>query len=337
MKGLYFSEVNKVEIKSDLPKPTIEPNEVLVKIKNCGICGSDIGSYLSGSGSSQRLILGHEFSGEIAEVGDEVKKWKIGDRVTANPNVPCLDCYWCNQGLENMCIFHTKGVTHDGALAEYMSIRADRLHKLPESLSFETAAMIEPLSIAVYAVKESGFQVGNNAAVFGAGTIGLLTIQVLKAAGASNIYVIEPVKAKQQLALDLGADKAFDSKLWSKIIRATNKIGPDYIFDCVGIPETINNSLMLVKRGGMIMVVGMYFNPFEIKGILQLLTKNITMKGMYLVDQESFRTAIRLMEQEKINVNTIITNRIKLDEAPKAFEKLSEKIHDDIKIMVQIE
>ena len=236
-----------------------------------------------------------------------------------------------------MCILNTKGVTYDGALAEYISIRADRLHRLPESISFETGAMVEPLSIAVYAVKESGFQVGDNAAVFGAGTIGLLTIQVLKAAGASNIYVVEPVKTKQQIALEFGAKKVYDSNLWSKIIRATNKIGPDYVFDCVGIPETINNSLMLVKRGGLIMMVGMYFNPVEIKGFLQLLSKNITIKGMYLVDQQSFKTAIRLIEQKKINLDPIITNRIKLDDAPKAFENLTQKIHDDIKIMVQIE
>ncbi|MFX1591367.1 MAG: zinc-binding dehydrogenase [Promethearchaeota archaeon] len=336
MKGLYFPEVKKVEIRDDLPKPIIEPDEVLIKVKNCGICGSDISSYLTGSGSSQRIILGHEFSGEIAEIGEKVKKWKVGDRVTANPNVPCRNCYWCDRGLENMCIFHSKGITHDGALAEYIGIRADRLHHLSDSISFETGAMIETLSNAVYATRISGFKVGDNAAVFGAGNIGLLIIQVLKAAGASNIYVVEPVKAKQQLALDFGADKIFDSKLWSKIIRLTNKMGPDYVFDCVGIPDTINASLTLVRRGGIIMVIGIYFEPFEIKGFLQFLSKNLTMKGMYLVDQDAFKTSIRLIEQDKIKLSPLITRRIKLDEAPKAFEDLSNKIHEDIKIMVQI-
>ena len=99
MRGAYFSEVHKIDIKDDLPKPEISEDEVLIRIKNCGICGSDVGSYLTGAMESQQIILGHEFSGEIAEIGDKVKKMKIGDRVTANPNVPCLDCYYCRHGL----------------------------------------------------------------------------------------------------------------------------------------------------------------------------------------------------------------------------------------------
>jgi threonine dehydrogenase-like Zn-dependent dehydrogenase len=337
MKGLYFSMVHKVEIREDLPKPVIEPDEVLIKIKNCGICGSDIGSYLTGSMESQRIILGHEFSGEIAEVGEKVKRMKIGTRVTANPNIPCLDCYYCRHGMENMCIFHTIGVTHDGALTEFLKVRADRIHKLPDSVSFEEGALVEPLSNGVQAVRNSGFKVGDTAAVFGAGPIGLLTIQVLKAAGASNVYVMEPIEAKQQLALKLGADNAFGPKMWGKILKLTNKIGPDYVFDCVGLPETIMSSMQLVKMGGTIVIIGMHPEPFEMKGFLQFLSKNITMKGMYLVDQESYGTALRLIEQKKVDVLPLITKRIKLRDAPAAFEDLSKGLHDDIKIMVEIE
>ncbi len=286
---------------------------------------------------SQRIILGHEFSGKIVEIGDKVKKWKIGDRVTANPNIPCLNCYWCNHGLETMCILHTVGVTHNGALAEFVNVRADRLHHLPDSLSFEEGAMIEPLANGVHALKIAKFNIGNNAAVFGAGSIGLTTIQTLKAAGASNIYVIEPVESKQKLALELGADYVYEPKKWSKILRLTNKIGPDFVFDCVGKPETIMTSLQLIKMGGIILVIGMYPEPFEIKGFLQLLSKNITMKGMYLVDQESFKAATRLLEKRLVNVQPIITKRIKLNEVPKAFEDLSSGLHNEIKILVEID
>jgi threonine dehydrogenase-like Zn-dependent dehydrogenase len=337
MKGAYFSEVKKVEIREDLPKPEINPNEVLIRVKKCGICGSDIGSYLTGAMESQRIILGHEFSGEIVELGEKVKKLKVDDRVTANPNVPCLDCYYCNHGLENMCIFHTIGVTHDGALAEFIKVRADRIHKLPDSVSFEEAALVEPLSNGVQAVRTSGLKVGDSAAVFGAGPIGLMTIQSLKATGTSYIYAIEPIETKQKIALELGADEVFDPKRWGKIIKLTNKIGPDYVFDCVGLPETIMTSMQLVKMGGTIIIIGMHPETFEIKGFLQFMTKNLTMKGMYLADQESFSTAIRLIEQKKVNVLPLITKRIPLDNVPEEIENLSKGLHDDIKVLVNIQ
>lgn len=337
MKGAYFTSVRKVEIREDLQKPTIEPDEVLIKIKNCGICGSDIGSYLTGAMESQQIILGHEFSGEIVEIGEEVKKWKLGDRVTANPNIPCLSCYWCDHGLETKCILQTIGITHDGALTEFLKVRADRLHRLPDSLSYEEGAMIEPLSNAIQALRSSGFRVGDTVAVFGSGPIGMMTIQALKAAGASNIFVIEPVEAKQKLALKLGADHAFDSKKWGKIIRLTDKIGPDFVFDCVGLPVTLMNSMQLVKMGGTIMIIGMHPESFEMKGFLQMTTKNITMKGMYLVDQESFRAAIKLIEKKLVDVQSIITKRIKLDDVPKAFEELASGLHDEIKVLVEID
>lgn len=337
MKGAYFTEVHKVELLNDLPKPTIGSDEVLIKVKKCGICGSDIGSFLTGAMESQQIILGHEFSGEIVELGEKVKKLKIGDRVTVNPNIPCLDCYWCNQGLETMCIFHTIGVTHNGALAEFVNVRADRVHILPNELSFEEGAMVEPLSNGVHAVKISGFRIGNNAAVFGAGTIGLMTILALKAAGASKIYVIEPVESKQKKALELGADEVFDPKRWSKIIKLTDKVGPEYVFDCVGLPETIMTSMQLARMGGIIVIIGMHPEPYEMKGFLQFMTKNLTMKGMYLVDQDSFKTAIRLIEQKRVDVLPIITKRIKFNEVSNAFENLSNHIHEDIKIMVDIE
>lgn len=336
MKGAYFEKARSILIKEDLPKPSIKSDEVLIKVKNCGICGSDISSYMTGQMESTQIILGHEFSGELVEIGDNVKKMKIGDRVTINPNIPCSNCYFCNHGMENMCIYHTIGITHNGALAEYVSVRADRVRKLPDNVTFEEGAMVEPISNAVQAVKAAGFEIGKNAAVFGAGTIGLMVIQVLKGAGASNIFVIEPIESKRKRALELGADYVFDAKSWSKILRLTNKLGPDFVFDCVGYPETIINSMQLVKMGGFIMMIGIHPEPFELRGFMQFMTKNITMKGMYLVDQDSIDTAIRLLEQNKINVHPLITKKIKLDQVPEEFEKLIQP-HEDIKILVEID
>jgi 2-desacetyl-2-hydroxyethyl bacteriochlorophyllide A dehydrogenase len=337
MRGIYFERPMQIYLRDDLPKPVINNDEVLIKVKNCGICGSDISSFKNGDMSSQEMILGHEFSGEIIEMGINVNSFNIGDKVVANPNIPCLECNYCKSGNETLCIHHTIGVTHDGALAEYVKVRADRVHKLPESLSFEEGAMVEPLTIAVHAVKSSGFKIGDNAAVFGAGTIGLMTIQVLKAAGASIIFVIEPIEYKQKLALELGADFVFDAKKWNRVLKHTDKMGPDFIFDCVGIPDTVMNSLKLVKRGGFIMLIGMYSAPFEMKGLFLLTSKNLTFKGMYLVDQDAFKTAIRLIEQKKVNVTPLITRRINLEEVTESFKQLSDALHEDIKVMVKID
>ncbi len=337
MKGVYYATAREIEVKNDLPKPVIEPDEVLIKVRYCGICGSDIGSYSALGMCLTHIILGHEFSGEIVEIGGKVKKLKIGDRVTANINIPCLDCEFCSKGLEVMCITNTIGVTRNGALAEYVNVRADRVHIIPKSITFEEAAMIEPISNAVQAVKLTNFIVGKTAAVFGAGTIGLMTIQVLKAAGASAVYVIEPVESRQKLALELGAEQAFEPKRWSKIVRLTDKLGHAFIFDCVGLPETIMTSMQLVKRGGTIMVIGIHPHPFEMQGFLQLIAKNLTMKGMYLVDQDSFMTAIDLLEKKKVIVKPVITKLIKIDDVPEMFETLVNPPHDEIKVLVEME
>ncbi|MBD3230801.1 MAG: alcohol dehydrogenase catalytic domain-containing protein [Candidatus Lokiarchaeota archaeon] len=337
MKGIIFEEPRKVVLKKDIEKPKVKSDEVLIKIHNCGICGSDIESYNTGALELTGIILGHEFSGEIVELGKNVKKMDIGTRVTANPNKPCGKCYWCVHNQENMCK-KTSGIgqTHNGALAEYIKVKADRIHILPDKVSYSEGAMVEPLAVSLYAASESGFTIGNSSVVIGAGAIGLMTIQVLRAAGASQLIVLEPVESKQKKALELGADIVLDPKSWRKINKLTKKIGPDYVFDCVGIPETINNSMKIVKKGGYIVFIGIHVEPFEIQGFLQLLMKNITIRGTYAYDQDIFQAAIRLINQKKVDVNSLITKKIKLEDVPKEFESLSKLKHEEIKVMTEI-
>lgn len=335
MKGLVYKDVHSVIVREDLPKPTVAPDEVLVKVKNCGICGSDTESYEVGGLMLKNIIMGHEFSGEIVEVGEQVKKkWKVGARVTANPNIPCNDCYWCFHGLDNMCkTSRGLGLTVNGAMAEFVSVKANRLFELPESFSFEEGAIIEPLAVAVYAVQESGIKLGETAVVVGTGTIGLSVIQVLKAAGASKIVAVEPIESKQQLALKLGADLVFDPKNWGKINRV---MSVDHIFDCVGTGDTFMNSLQLVRKGGKITFVGIHPKPFEMKGIIQLALKNITIRGIFAYIFDNFKTAIDLIESKKVDVKPLITKTVNLNEAPSAFEGQSKREHVDIKVMIEI-
>ena len=334
---MFYEGVGKIVIRDDLPKPSIKLDEVLIKVKYCGICGSDVESFKRVGMYAPRTLIGHEFSGEIVEVGDNVKKLKIGNRVTVNPNLPCYDCYWCNRNQENMCKDSPKalGVLADGAMVEYINVKAERIHLLPDSMSFEVGATIEPLAVGIYAVQESGIIMGENATVYGAGTIGLMTIQALKVAGA-NIFVLEPLESKHKLALELGADNVLIPKNWKKIQRLTNRIGPDHIFDCVGIGETIMSAINLVKKGGHITVVGMDPEPMELKNFYGLSIFNVSLRGIYAYVQDTFRTAINLLEQKKVNVKPMITKIIKLNDVPEMFEILA-KPHNEIKVLVEIE
>lgn len=337
MKGVFFESKENLIIREDLEKPSISPQEVLVKVKYCGICGSDIESYKTGTLEKPGIIIGHEFSGEIVEIGKEVKGWNERDRVAVNPSLPCNSCYWCNHSQENLCKWSSAlGTTFNGAMAEYVKVNAERLIKLPESVSFEEGALLEPLAVALYAVQESNFNVGENATVIGAGSIGLSTIQVLNAAGATDIFVLEPVESKQSLAMELGATEVFDPDKWGKINRLTNRIGPEYVFDSVGIPDTLMTSLQLVKRGGYIIVVGLYTEPFEIKGFMSLMLKNITMRGMYGYVQDTFLTALNLVKNNQVDVTPLISQKVKIDTVPELFKDLAKRKHEDIKVLVEI-
>ncbi|MBD3254330.1 MAG: alcohol dehydrogenase catalytic domain-containing protein [Candidatus Lokiarchaeota archaeon] len=339
MKGAVFEGKGNVIVKNDLPKPEIKLDEVLIKTKYCGICGSGIESFKSGGMYIPGIILGHELSGEIAEVGEHVKKIKIGDRVTVNPNVPCGDCYWCDRNQENMCKLSNNGIgtTQNGGMADFISVKAERIHHLSDSMSMKAGATVEPLANCVYAVQESGFKLGDNATVFGAGSIGLMMIQALKAAGASQIFVIEPVKFKQKLALNLGADKAFDPKKWNKITRLTDRIGPDHIFDCVGIPDSLMTSINLIKRGGHITLVGIHVESFEMKGLMQIPLKNISLRGTFAFNQEVFSTAVKLIANKRVDGEKIVSKVVPLEEVPKMYETLANPPHEEIKVLVDLE
>ena len=340
MKGAVFEGKHMIVIKEDLTKPTIEEDEVLIKTKKVAICGSDVGSYEVGGPYFPGNVLGHEFSGEVVDVGAKVKKIKVGSRVTVNPQLPCNKCYYCLHDQENMCKIknYALGTTENGAMREFLNVKAERVHLLPDNVSFEHAAMVEPISVALYAVIESDFQIGQTATVIGAGPIGLFVIQVLKAAGADKIFVLEPVEFKQKKALELGANNVYKPTAWKKITRQVdNNIGTDHVYDCVGLSTTFITSLNVIKKGGKITLIGMHASSFEINNILYMTTNNITVRGVYGYNQEIFRIAINLLEQQKILVDPLITKKIKLEDVPAIFEKLSKPEHDELKVIVELD
>ncbi len=339
MKAVVFKGKENVVIEDGFERPIIKPDEVLIKVKKVGICGSDVGSYQSGGPYLPGKIIGHEFSGDIVEVGENVKKIKAGMRVTVNPQIPCFECYYCIHNLENMCKLqnYSFGTTEHGAMREYINLKAERVHILPENVSYEEGATVEPLSVAVYAVEQSKFQIGQNAAVIGAGPIGLMVIQVLRAAGASKIYVLEPVSSKQEIALQLGADQVFIPKAWNKVVRIMDKLGADHVYDCVGLSETFTTALQLVKKGGHITLIGMHSSKLEISNILLMTTNNISVRGVYGYNHDIFKIAINLFEQKKIRIDSFITKRIKMDQVPEMFKILGNPPHDELKVIVELD
>ena len=218
MKGLLLTKYKELEV-AEMPKPEIGPNDVLVSVRACGICGSDVHGY---DGSTGRrippLVMGHEAAGVIAEAGRNVKDWKVGDRVTFDSTVSCGHCYFCRRGDINLCDNRqVLGVScgdyrRNGAFAEFVSVPQNILYRLPDALSFDHAAMIEAVSIAVHAVNLTPRSLGDTAVVVGSGMIGQLTIQAAKVAGFGRVFAIDVDDAKLERAKGLGADETFNSK-----------------------------------------------------------------------------------------------------------------------------
>ncbi|MBW2638186.1 MAG: alcohol dehydrogenase catalytic domain-containing protein, partial [Deltaproteobacteria bacterium] len=235
----------------NIPEPSVGAGQVKIRIEACGICGSDLHEYASGpfiiparphpltGREGGPIILGHEFSGEVAEVGEGVTKVQPGDRVTVNPLIYCGECHYCRKGNHLLCSkLATVGFAWDGAFAEYGVFPEYSILKLPDSVTYEMGACVEPLAVAVHAVNRSGLKIGDNVVVIGAGPIGLLVQQACKVAGAGKVFVSEPMKARIKTAEKMGANAVLNPAevdIGKEIASLTDGLRADIAFDCVGI------------------------------------------------------------------------------------------------------
>jgi (R,R)-butanediol dehydrogenase/meso-butanediol dehydrogenase/diacetyl reductase len=334
MKAAFLKGPKKLIVKdTDDPKP--KPGYVILKVKYCGICGSDLHGYETGVMSG---ILGHEFSGEIESVGESVKGWEVGNRVTANPNTGCGVCYYCRRGETNQCMkFTAVGIMNaPGAYAERVAVRADTLIKLGEATSFEAGALVEPLAPLVRATKYA-VKLADTVAIIGAGTIGLLALQCARLAGARAIYVTEPSKSRADAAKKLGADHVFNPKevrAGEETVKLTKGLGVDVAFECVGKPETIQEAERIARKGGKVMIIGECLSdvPTNYAGIF---IRELDIKGIYDGSIQDFDDAAHLIESGKIDVDTMVTDKIGLSEiVEKGFEALLKPEKNSIKILV---
>jgi len=333
----------------DYPEPEVQAGQVKVKIKQCGICGSDLHEFRSGpfiipakphpltGRTGGPVILGHEFSAEVVAVGDGVKKFHPGDRVTVNPLIYCGKCHYCRKGIHIMCAkLGTVGFAWDGAFAEYGVYPEYGLYKLPDSVTDDMGAFVEPLAVAVHAVNRSGMKIGDNVAVIGAGPIGLFVLQACKAAGAGHVYAIEPMKARMETAAKTGANAVFDPTTvdtGKEIGDLTDGLRADIAFDCVGNQSSFDTAVKVTGRRAKICVVGLALKPISVPFIrLWGHEKELTFSSGY---QDEFPAAIAYLEDGRVKVDTLISEKIKVkDLVEKGIKALIEHPDQHVKILV---
>jgi len=335
----------------DVPEPPAPcKGEVKIKVEWCGICGSDLHEYIAGpifiptttphplTGKIAPLILGHEFSGTIVEVGSEVKGYKVGDRVAPDACQVCHECNPCKIGKTNVCEkLAFTGLMADGAFAEYVNVPDYTLYKIPDNMSFEEAALIEPLAVAVHAVRQGPLVEGDSVVIFGAGTIGLCTLLAVRAAGAAKIYVIELAKARKELAKKLGAHEVLDPSeidINTKIRELTNGIGPDVVFECIGNDKVTPTAIEVARSGGKVILMGVYEKETSLQMNSVVFTDKIIIGSLAYAGD--FKTAIDLVSDGRIDVSPLITGKIHINDIiEKGFEELINRKNENVKIIVK--
>lgn len=326
----------------EIPKPTIEADEVLVRIRAVGICGSDVHYYTTGRCSGfvvrEPLILGHECSGEIVEVGSRVDGFKAGDRVVVEPGFPCGTCYYCRIGRYNLCrevSFYGTPPVH-GAFREYSPAKASFVYRIPDSLTFEEAALIEPLAVGVQAVKRSGMESGGTVAVFGCGPIGLLTLQAASVSGAGLTIALDPIDYRAKLAEDLGADYIVNPRTEDavdRIISLTGGKGVDVAFEASGSPKAFLDALNVVRPGGVLVQIGMFEENITFNPAL-LIDKELDVRGVFRY-ANVYEAAVRLAASGKVKVKPLITHVFPLEKIREAFQVILEKRGNPVKVIVK--
>jgi len=329
MNALLLKQYKQLEM-VEMPLPTIGADDVLVRVRACGICGSDVHGL---DGSTGRrippLVMGHEASGEVVESGANVTDLKTGDRVTFDSTVYCGRCVFCTRGEQNLCDNReVLGVSpgpyrRHGAFAEFVSVPRRIMYKLPDNLTYEQAAMIEAVSVAVHAVNLTPIKLGDTSIVVGCGMIGILTIQAAKHAGCSRIIVVDPDEARLERGMKAGATDTVNPKSVNAveaIRKLTGGIGADVALECVGATEPIMTAIEGVKKGGAVTLVGNVTPKIELP-LQSVVSRQIRLQGSCASNGE-IPACIEMMSRGAIEVDSLISAVAPLAEGASWFERL---------------
>lgn len=321
MKAAVFHNKHNLRIE-EIEKPHPKDKEVLIKIKACGICGTDIHIFEGDEGAAATpcgTVLGHEFSGVVEAVGKNVKSVTVGDRVCVDPNKLCNECYYCKNGIGHFCEnMDGIGTTINGGFAEYCAVPESQIYKFSENISFEAAAMCEPLACCLHGIDMCDIVTGDNVVIIGGGMIGLIMLQLAKIKGAAKIVMIEPIAEKRKIAKNLGADITIDP-VCEDVNTVLNYNGINRVttvIECVGKTETMKNAISYAGKKSTVMLFGLT-KPNEIVDIkpFELFKKEIVLKTSF-INPYTQKRALDLIESRKIDVESMIFATETLDKLP---------------------
>ncbi len=341
MKALVLEAYNKLVYK-EVPTPEIADHEVLVRVKACGICGSDVHGM---DGSSGRrippIIMGHEASGTIAKMGKNVRNWKISDRVTFDSTIYPQDDWFTKRGQYNLSDHRrVLGVSpgdyrQNGAFAEYVVVPDHILYRIPDNVTFEQAAMVEPVAVAAHAIGLTKIALNDTVVVVGAGMIGLFLIQLLSQTSAGKIIAVDLDPRKLELAKNFGADETLDSNamVMENIKTHTEDRGADVVFEAVGLSTTLTLAVESVRKGGSVTLIGNLVPKAELP-LQSVVTRQITIQGSCAICGE-YDLVLKMMSEGKIDVSKMISAVVPLADGADWFKKLYDKTPGLNKIILE--
>jgi (R,R)-butanediol dehydrogenase/meso-butanediol dehydrogenase/diacetyl reductase len=323
MKAAVFREAKKPLVIEDVPEPRALPGRLVLRVAGCGICGSDL--HMSELPLAPGMVMGHEFAGEIAEVGRGAGDWKVGERVCALPLIGCGSCAHCAAGAPQFCT-KLEGVglgAHSGGYAEYVMVDARETFRLPDALATHEGALVEPLAVGLHAVHGADVRPGENVLILGAGPVGLATALWARHAGAREIVVSDPVAHRRELVERLGATATLDPNA-GPVIPAFERLAgraPDVIIECVGVPGMIQSVIDLSQPEGRVVIAGVCMHSDQILPV-SAIVKDLRVRFVSYYRRADFGYTLDMLRAGRIRPQPMITDVIGLPELPAAFEAL---------------
>lgn len=329
----------------EVPVPEIQPDEVLLKVQAVGICGSDPARVMKKGTYSYPMTLGHEFSGEVVEVGQAVSGVKVGARVTVAPLIPCMECPYCQVGSYQLCEDYSYyGSRVNGALAEYVAVKAANLLELPDEVDYETGACTDPAAIALHAIRRSGLQVGDHLVVVGAGLIGLFALQWGRLMGARHIVAIDVFPQKLDVASHLGATHVVDASTTdpvAAVMEITENQGAHVVIELAGLPKTQEQSVRMARKQGTVVLCGISTEDLTLptSTVERILRRELAVKGAWNsyfapLPLNEWQTTLHYMASGQLVSKPAVSHRLSLEETPAIFPKIWERREFVHKVMV---
>jgi 2-desacetyl-2-hydroxyethyl bacteriochlorophyllide A dehydrogenase len=321
--------------------PSLGANDVLLRVKACSICGGDLHLYKGKHPlASLPMAIGHEISGEVIEVGQAVSGISVGDRVAVEPVITCGSCYFCLRGEYHLCQnIRYQYSAGQGGFSPYFVVSENWAHRLPDSISYEEGALLEPLAVAVHAARKAQLDLGQSAAIFGAGGIGLLLFQVVKVAGCGSVFIADLLEHRLKIAISFGATLAINvaqEDPVGRILRETDGLGVDRSFEAVGLGKTLQQSAQSLKKGGICVLIGLFEDPLDLHFPVNLFAqREIQVRGCrgYCWD---FQVALELVRSGRVKLKPLISHQLPLPDLPKAFEILLDPKAEAQKVVIQV-